>query len=217
MYEQSLATPEAEIVLSGTCGICLNEARFTAKTRGGEAVSGGRVPNWRDQLACDCELQLINRERALLHYLLATQSIQPWMRVLALGVLPRLHAPLADLAAHLTFRQDSLESAPRTFNSPKEKRQSYHLIISSEQLDASTARSAVVQGLAQMLSVGGRLVFTAAFDPTAQTPADERGPLAWSILEILSNAGLVNAKASTFWSEEFGYLGPTNFIFSADR
>src|SRR4051812_12493357 len=64
LYEQSLASEEEQVVLAGSCGLCLEEAEFPSRTEGGEATMAGRVPNWREGMICNCERRLINRQRA---------------------------------------------------------------------------------------------------------------------------------------------------------
>src|SRR4051794_4531340 len=66
LHERSLASKEATVTLSGTCGLCLTPTTFTASTRGGEPAPNGLMPNWREELRCGCERRFINRQRALL-------------------------------------------------------------------------------------------------------------------------------------------------------
>jgi hypothetical protein len=214
LYERSLATLKDAVVLAGTCGLCLEPAHFTASTRGGEAVGAARLPNWREGLVCDCDQRLINRERALMHYLLDTGSLQSWMRVLGLGQLGALRAVLADAAGQLLVWPGALDNVTAARVDLAEK--GYHLIVSAEQFDACTTRPAAIVALASLLLPGGRLVFTAPFDVNAAGPA-AAGPLGWFVLDRLREHGFATAKACLYWSEEFGYLGPFNFIFAASR
>jgi hypothetical protein len=87
--------------------------------------------------------------------------------------------------------------------------------------------------LRRVLLPGGRLVFTVPFhDRSAKTvsrldrlprvsgrlPAESGGPthqIGWDILDKLRAAGFADARAHTYWSEELGYLGTGNVIFSA--
>ena len=208
LYEQSLATPNDAVVLSGTCGLCLSSARFTAPTRGGETTGLGRVPNWREGLVCDCNQRLINRERALMHYLLDTSSLQPWMRVLGLGLLESLRPMLIQLSARLTYQPGPLDTI--AIAKPHLGEQGYHLIVSVEQF----GQPGMLSTLASRLVPGGQLVFTAPFDATGPEPTT-KSAVGWSILDRLCECGFADAQACTYWSEEFGYLGPFNFIFSA--
>jgi hypothetical protein len=63
-------------------------------------------------------------------------------------------------------------------------------------------------------------VFTVPFNVNNlvdDSSEDDLKLMGWGILKLLQEAGFSDAKACTFWSEEFGYLGPLNFIFAAIR
>jgi hypothetical protein len=216
LYEQSLASSKAAVVLDGTCGICLSEACFTSPTAGGEATSAGLVPNWREGLVCDCERRLINRERSLLHYMLTKRLLQPWTRVLGLGDLRQLKDVVGGLVGQLVHLPGPLTSLLDDWPLSGQPA-GYHLLISVEQFDAASCRPEIMSRLAMLLVDGGSLVFTAPFIPTAQAGTKDTGPFGWSILDRLRDAGFTRVRASTHWSEEFGYLGQMNFIFSASR
>ncbi len=218
LYEQSLASLSPSVVINGTCGVCLSEACFTAPTRGGEVTPAGRVPNWREGLACNCDKRMINRERALLHYLLASGALQPSMRVIALGEMGALRDALADVTEHVIYRPAPLAHVLTAGAASLNTEQRSHLLVSAEQIDASSSVPGMVSALADLLVEGGRLVFTAAFDPSPPgARVTGHGSIGWSILEILTRHGFFDAKACLFWSEEFGYLGPMNFIFDAAK
>jgi hypothetical protein len=213
LYEQSLATTQDAVVLDGTCGLCLCSASFTAPTRGGETVASGRVPNWREGLVCDCEQRLVNRERALVHYLMDTSSLQPWMRVLGSGLLGTLRPVLSQLSDDFAYWSESLDDLAAA-GAPLGG-QGYHLIVSVEQFDVQSARPRILSALASLLVPGGQLIFTAPCDVNADRPAT--GPIGLSVLKDLREHGFADAKICTYWSEEFGYLGAFNFIFAATK
>jgi len=216
LYEQSLATLDDAVVLRGTCGLCLNEACFTASTRDGEVVAAGRVPNWREELVCDCRQRLSNRQRALLHYLLAGGLLHPWTRVLGLGDLGALFPMLKAQSHDLTCWSGVVDLLPRNDSTPA---RAHHLVISMEEIDARWIQRESLAVVADQLADGGRLVFTTPFDVTAEgdpRPSDA-APIGWSILTSLREQGFCDAKACLYWSEEFGYLGPLNFIFDASK
>jgi len=217
LYEQSLATLDDAVVLQGTCGVCLTEASFTASTRSGEQVAGGRVPNWREELVCDCKHRLSNRQRALLHYLLTTNVLQPWTRVLGLGDHGALFPVFKSLIPGLMCWTGSTNRLP--IYQPSEVDRQYHLILSVEQLDSSWMQRETIAALAAQLMEGGRLIFTTPFDVASEGahPGPSVRPVGWTILESLRDYGFSDAKACLYWSEEFGYLGPLNFIFEASR
>jgi len=216
LYEQSLATLDDSVRLQGTCGICMTETVFTACTRNGESAAGGRVPNWREGLMCDCRLQLSNRNRAVMHYLLASDLLQPWTRVLGLGDLGALVPPIKSLVQTMRCWAGDVEQLPaRTAAAAR----THHLVISMEQLHAGSCRPDVLKAFASQLVDGGRLVFTTPFDVNSDASHLDSGagPIGWAILPSLREHGFSDAKACMYWSEEFGYLGPLNFIFEASK
>jgi hypothetical protein len=217
LYEQSLASEEEQVVLAGSCGLCLEEAEFTSRTEGGEATMAGRVPNWREGMICNCERRLINRQRALLHYILDTRALEPWMRVFSLGDLGPMQPVLESCAAKLTCGPDALMQTNRERDELRHP--GYHLVVSAEQLNNANASTELFAVLNRILTRGGQFVFTAPFDPhVAPGPSpDPASPCDWSLIPRLLDGGFTIAKACLFWSEEFGYLGPRNLIFVAQK
>jgi hypothetical protein len=82
---------------------------------------------------------------------------------------------------------------------------------------------------------GGSFVFSVPFTCTAAVTQSDygalsRGPqgmpavmgfpihvIGWDIIDRVRQAGFVDCYALCYWSEEFGYLGPNNFIFCASK
>jgi hypothetical protein len=97
--------------------------------------------------------------------------------------------------------------------------QTHHLVISMEQLTADSCRPGILKALASQLVDGGRLIFTTPFDVNLEESHSDSGvgPIGWAMLPSLREHGFSDAKACMFWSEEFGYLGPLNFIFEASK
>ena len=86
LHERTLGSAEESISLDGSCAPCLRRARFSARTQGDDILPDGRlVPNWREELHCDCEDRLNNRSRALLHFLQTVAGLRSWSRVLLFG------------------------------------------------------------------------------------------------------------------------------------
>lgn len=213
LYERSLASPAEWVILPGTCGLCLQPTQFRTSTRGGEVAPGGRVPNWREGLACDCAYALVNRERALLHYLLANALAEPWMRVLAFGEVGALRPMLERLVGSLDCPPGPLDVALGQFAKPHE---GYHLVLSVEQLNANLAHPTLFNSVSHLLAPGGSFVLTAPFNirqPTKSSIGDAL--VGWAILDDLIESGFATARACTYWSEELGYLGAFNFIVTA--
>jgi len=233
-HEQSLASTEEHIQRDGTCAPCLRAARFTARTAGGEALDDGRlVPNWREQLVCDCEDRLGNRARALLHFLAAEAGLRSCSRVLLFGPPGAVDRRIAAAAGGVVslprlgfarggqgYRLDAADAA-------------VHLAVSSDYLHRVPPLEPALAELRRVLAPGGCFVFTAPFRAHAahtlarleglprlsgRLPTEAGGEvheLGWDILDLLRGAGFGNARAHAYWSDELGYLGAHNLIFSA--
>jgi len=236
-HERSLASAGEAVLRDGTCAPCLRRARFTARTIGGEALDDGRlVPNWREQLACDCEDHLNNRHRALLHFLAAEAGLRPWSRVLLFGPPGAVDRRIAAAAA-------SVVSVPRLgFARAGAGVQGYrleaedeavHLVVSADALHRVPPLAAALAELRRVLVPGGSFVFTVPFHARAargvarleglprlsgRLPTEagsEVHALGWDLLDLLRDAGFATARAHAYWSDELGYLGAGNMIFSA--
>ena len=214
-YESALAAHvQAQLLIStGSCGLCLRATEFATfvpeKTEGGAV----RAPNFREEQACGCADGLNARFRGLLQFIYGEIGVFPWMRVLVLGaaqcIEPRLRPLVASLCAQA--RSGQVGEACQVGNPP------YHLIIASEYLHAVPLLGDTLAALHGALVPGGHLLFTAPFETAAAVSrAHDDGPvLGWDILDLLAASGFAAAAAHLFWSEEFGYLGPFNMIFSA--
>ena len=215
-YETARAAASREMIAvsQGSCGLCLRATSFTTEMP--ERVDGQtREPNWREQMFCACPNRLNNRFRGLLQFVMSEIQPPPWTRLLLLGAAYPIEAYLQRRVAAVAVRARS----GRLLRAPRFEAEAYHLILSCEHLQAETALDDVLAGLRDALIPGGRLVFTAPFDTASvasKPPRDGNpGVLGWDILTRLAGAGFVAPAAHLFWSEEFGYLGPFNLIFSA--
>jgi hypothetical protein len=232
LHERSLALAPGVHAKPGTCAPCLREARFTLSTENGERLENDRVvPNWREQMVCDCEDRLNNRHRAVLHFIESEVTLAPWQRVLAFGRLSdaemrlcrRLGAPL--FVPRLTVRG----ARPPGLAAPDA---GCHLALALDYLHQVPPLPAALAELRRALVPGGVLVFTVPFRwdrPTTRTHADatqdarlpvesprEVHEIGWDILDRLREAGFARSRVHSYWSEELGYLGPFNTIFSAE-
>ena len=189
-YEQRLATDGAPVARAGTCAACLRACVFTSTV---DAPPPGRlaVPQWRRQQLCDCTEPLDASERALLHFLQARVGMSAWTSLAVLAAPSTLQARLSGLASIV------------------DKPGSAHIAIAHDMPTAAPDFAA----MREHLVVGGTLAFTAPFDPAAigSTPR----ALGWDFVERLRGAGFRRAAAHCYRSEELGYIGASNYIFSA--
>ncbi len=236
-YELSLATNDAFLTLKGTCAPCLRPSTFASSTQDGERTADGRrIPNWREQMRCDCEDRLIERQRALIHFLQAT-VLTPWTRMLLFGPPSQADRRLESLAEATTpvvhlRRQAALGSGPSMpiLDAPTAN---FHAVVSQDYLQFVPPLQTALAEIFRVLVPGGRFVFTIPFHFTAatsefitrdvlafaqETPMEFRGSahkLGWDLLSLLTQAGFQDAAAYLYWSEELGYLGSMNFLFKA--
>ncbi len=217
-YSYDIARAEASqapvLVYGGTCGLCLRTTSFSTRMPDRDAAPGAQ-PNWREEALCGCPRRLNNRFRALLQFVHTEMELPSWARILLLGAAGPIEPYLRQYAAAVAVRARS----GRLLRAPRFEPQTYHLIISSEHLQAEPMLDRVLAGFRDALVPGGRLVFTAPFDAASAVSrppdAGTSGVLGWDILNRLTRAGFAMPAASLFWSEEFGHPGPFNLIFSA--
>jgi SAM-dependent methyltransferase len=109
----------------------------------------------------------------------------------------------------------------------------FHLVVSSDYLHRVPPLEAALGEIRRVLVPGGQFVFTVPFRALAARtvprldglprmagllPGEAGGEvheLGWDILDLLRGAGFTDARAHLTWSDELGYLGPFNMIFSA--
>jgi hypothetical protein len=232
LHERALALPPGAHVRPGTCAPCLRQARFSVTTEGGAQLPNGMVaPNWRDQLICDCRDRLGGRHRALLHFVETAITLSAWHRVLAFG---RMSAAETRLCARLgeTSAVPRLTSDAAGAHRIAAADASHHLAISLDYLHKVPSLPLALAELRRVLVPGGALVFTVPFRwdrPTTRSHVDlaaretlpvesgrEIHEIGWDILGLLRAAGFARCRAHIYWSDELGYLGAYNTIFSAE-
>ena len=237
-YEQSLATSEPTLAMEGTCGLCLIPACFTSSTGSGAPVAAERrVPNWREGQVCDCRLAFNCRQRAVMQFVEEKVGLRAWTRALVFGPPERIGEyatpRVASLRAQNVLTREVVNGAAAYRLADED--QSRNVVICVEYLNRLPPLSAALHEIYRVLADGGRFVFTVPFRldtyetrsiadelPRSQglPPADyasEVNQIGWDILDQLRAVGFRDAAAYLYWSEEFGYLGPYNFIFSATR
>ena len=236
VYERSLASEEDRFQIAGLCGPCLEPTRFTAQTSGGEMLPNQcRVPNWRESLSCDCRLGLISRYRAVLHYLNGQIGLFDQTRLSFFGQSGALAAALQSRVRNCAFFPRLLqESSSNRFHIPAEA-MTADVFVSLDYLHHVPPLDAALAEICRVLDHAGSLVFTVPFYVDAKDTAscapkvanvdglqpaevsEQVHRIGWDILRRLGEAGFSKAAAHLYWSEELGYLGPYNFIFSASR
>ena len=197
---------------------------------------GRRMPNWREQMRCDCEDRLIARQRALIHFLQAT-VLTPWTHLLLFGPPSEADRRLESLA-DATTRVRRLRRSAASVNGPSgalldAPSAAFHAVVSQDYLQFVPPLEAAVEEIFRVLVPGGRFVFTIPFhftEPTSEfiakevlsfaseTPTEFLGSghkLGWDLLSLLMQVGFRDAAAYLYWSEELGYLGSMNFLFKA--
>jgi len=237
LHERSLAVPPGRHSRPGTCAPCLRRTLFeisadhAEKLPDGSVPDGRIVPNWREQLLCDCEDRLSNRHRAVLHFVESALALSSWERVLAFGRLSetdsRLYRRLG--ATALVPRLAPQRDGPPRLNLADA---SCHLALSLDGMHRVPPLGTLLAEFRRVLAPGGALVFTVPFrwdrPATRSLPVTASGGAAqvesarevheigWDILERLRGAGFARSRAHVYWSEELGYLGPFNTLFSAE-
>jgi len=236
-YELSLATHDDFLTCKGTCAPCLRPSIFVSSTQGGERISDGRrMPNWREQMRCDCEDRLIGRQRALIHFLQAT-VLTPWTHMLLFGPPSdadrRLKTLVEATTPVLRLRRSTAMENGSPFPILDAPSANFHAVVSQDYLNFVPPLPAALAEIFRVLVPGGRFVFTIPFHFTAstsefitkdvlsfapETPMEFRGSehkLGWDLLSLLTQTGFRDATAYLYWSEELGYLGSMNFLFKA--
>ncbi|MDR3417722.1 MAG: methyltransferase domain-containing protein [Nevskia sp.] len=235
-FERDLASADPEFSRDGTCAPCLRRMRFTCRTEGGEATEDGRrIPNWREQMTCDCEDHLNNRSRALLHYLDAEAGLPAWSRVLLFGrpaaTDRRIEARAGETCRIRCLALGWTKEGTRAYRIQAASG-AFHLVVSSDYLHQVPSLRTALAELNRVLAPGGQFVFTVPFHyraprsvATWNNPSEAVRPpreisgeayaLGWDLLEWLREAGFADARAHLYWSDELGYCGFGNFIFSA--
>lgn len=236
-FELSLATNDHYVTTKGTCAPCLRPSTFLSLTKDGERMADGRtIPNWRQQMRCDCQDQLTGRQRALLHFLQAT-VLAPWTRLLLFG-------PSSNVHQRLSTQVDQVNVVPSFQRSSQPKHghptwqidapgSSFDAVISEDYLALIPSFKIALSEILRVLVPGGRFVFTIPFRSTSTkseyidegvSPSESEFPVefpgrshifGWDLLSLLCQLGFRDAAAYFYWSEELGYLGATNFLFKA--
>lgn len=230
-HELDFASAEPEMSWPGTCAPCLRPTTFTSRTAGGERLSNGRLlPNWREELTCDCEDRIDARGRALLHFTQSVAGLLPATRVLAFGPATPASRRIGKLAT-LVHRTRMLAAAgAHRIDLPDACVQ---LAVCSDHLNHVPPLDAALAELQRVLARGGQLVFTVPFRVDLAETITNTGQMTrlgglppayygtivhdigWDVLPRLRKAGFASALAYGYWSEELGYLGPFNMILAA--
>lgn len=226
-YEQAL-TPQDLTCRPGTCGPCLAPTSFHTDTT---------PPNLRDGQVCGCPDSLGHRARAMLHLLQSHTGLDPWSRMMLLGPrspLDRRLAPERTLALTAPVRHARMvvdNAFAHRLDAPD---QSLSHVISWDYLQRVPPIETLLRETRRVLAPGGVFAFTLPFHYRAATtvsrlahlprrhgllPAEFGGDvhdIGWDILDHLRHAGFARARAHHTWSDELGYLGAFNLLFTAE-
>lgn len=230
-YEQSL--PAA--ARPGTCAPCLQTASFAPANLAENTSAPEKnapdtnAPDWREGQLCDCPHRLGQRARAVLHFLQSRAGLGPTTRLLLFGPAGPLHARLAE-GLHTVTHQPRLLPAPLRLDTASA---AFTVVLSWDYLHRVPPLAEALAEIRRSLAPGGRFVFTVPFHYRAagtrsrlahvprragRLPPEFRGEvheIGWDILPMLDAAGFARSEAHGYWSDELGYLGAHNMLFSA--
>ncbi len=226
-YERAL-TAEELACRPGTCGACLAPTSFH---------TAAMPLDWRDGQVCGCPDRLGQRARALLHLLQSDTGLDVWSRIMLLGPrspLDRRLAPERTLALAAPVRHARLVVDDAFAHRLDAADQAFSHVISWDYLQRVPPIEALLRETRRVLSPGGVFAFTLPFHYRAGAtvsrlshlprrhgllPAEFGGDvhdIGWDILNHLRHAGFVRARAHHTWSDELGYLGAFNLLFTAE-
>ncbi len=231
-YEHGLSAAE-RACRPGTCGACLAPTTFHTEST---------PPDWRDGQICGCPDRLGQRARAMLHLLQSDAGLDPWSRIMFLGPrspLDRRLAPDRTQARTAPVRHARLITAPARENSPQTHRlnapdRAFSHVMAWDYLQRVPPLETLLHETHRVLCPGGVFAFTLPFHYRAATtlsrlahlprhhgllPAEfgaDIHDIGWDILENLRRAGFARARAHHAWSDELGYLGAFNLLFTAE-
>lgn len=225
LYERMLAEAGSDRPRDGSCAPCLRAARFTSETLD--------PSDWRDGQICDCDDHLGQRARAMLHLLEAELGLDAWSRLLLIGPPSPLDRRLGvgrPVPVRLARLLQPIDAGGYRLEAPDA---GFTLALCWDYLHRIPPLPEALAEIRRCLTSGGRFAFTLPFHYRAartisrlehiprragRLPAEFRGEIheiGWDILEMLDAAGFTDPKAHHYWSDELGYLGAFNLLFSA--
>jgi SAM-dependent methyltransferase len=211
-FEEKLAT-KSDIMVDGVCPLTLERTTFKSPITDGEKRANGKiVPAWRNHQTCGRGVHM--GDRASAHYAL-------------------YEAPNSSLgsAAYISD-SDALPGVITSYCTGLEQKswgklgtdtQTYDTILVINGFEVQPDQNKALELLKEHLVPGGRIVFSVNFhyfDIVSVPIKTENGiywACGWDLLDRLTATGFKAPKAITFWAPELGYLGPYNFIFTAEK
>jgi hypothetical protein len=236
-YEQSPAE-QALTIRPGTCGPCLAPTEFETRDQHEFGCfiqthhALGPSANWRDGQVCRCPDRLNHRARAMLHLMEHATGLDPWSRIMLLGSKSPLDARLAR-GRPAPVRQSRLSYRPHGLALEARDRVFTH-VVSWDLLQRVPPLDLMLREVKRVLAASGVFVFTIPFHYRAAStisrlaeiprrdgmlPAEygtDIHDIGWDILDRLRDAGFTRARAHHYWSDELGYLGAFNMLFTAE-
>lgn len=218
----------------GKCFVCGQQSSFITEIKVDAGVNAGaaRTPDWRTQLVCE-NCGLPNKDRAFIHLFL--QDFQPDLdaRIL-LGERGRLvrdwfAARFSNLASEFSHSEESDLDLSADHSQ-------FDFILSVDTLASESGIKDAFQKASSQLTPGGWYIFTSNADldcfDTRDLTAEEKGGdgqlivddgreaplcLGWDVLGRLREAGFRRPFVYHYWKPRFGYLGPDQATFVAEK
>jgi len=195
--------------LEGICPLTLNHSTFVSNVPNGDKRA---TPDWREQQFDDRGVGM--GDRAVAHFALYNAAETGPGRTALVSSRSNLVPVLKSFCTSL----DAL-SLPELAVSGK----SWDTVLVSGQLEHQGDVHASLRAIHSRLTDGGNLYIHCSlhYGETESVLHDLGGKpywaLAWDIMDIFRDSGFAHPQAVTFWSQELGYLGPSNLVFFARK
>jgi len=195
--------------IEGVCPLTQMHTAFVSTVPAGDK----RVtPDWREQQFDDRGVGM--SDRAVAHFALYDAPDMGLGRTALVSTRDVLLPILRSRCTSLDYI-----SLPDLWASDK----SWDTILVSGQLEHQRDIHAALRAMHSRLTEGGNVYIHCSlhYGETESVLHDLGGrpywALAWDLMDIFRDSGFANPQAVTFWSQELGYLGPSNLVFFARK